>query len=107
MRNIERDLISFFEQVAQKNERHLKKLKQEKIFSIKNESWTFTLPNLYIFLQNQGGAFRNINYLQFRKLIFNSPINQVIKLYGAEITIGENKTKVDNSIYTLIWRGSS
>ena len=106
MRNIEQDLISFFEQVAQKDEHLLKKLKQEKFFSIKNESWTFTLPDLYIFLQHQGDTFRNVSYIQFRKLIFNSPINRGIKLYGAEITIGNNKTKVDNSMYTLIWRGS-
>jgi hypothetical protein len=103
MKKIQNELVSFFEQVAQRDERLLKLLKKEKLFSLENKLWDFTLPDLYIFFQQQNDTLNNIDYKQFRKLIFNSPINQVIKQYGAEITIGNNRTKVDNSTYTLIW----
>jgi hypothetical protein len=107
MQNIEKKLIIFFEQVAQKDESLLKILKQKKYFCIEREGWHFTLPDLHFFLQKKDDVFHNINYKEFRKLIFNSHINQFIKLYGAKIIIKENTEKVDNSKYILIWGGKN
>ena len=104
MQNNQQALISFFEQVAQKNSSQLKKLKQQQCFSVENNCWRFTLPNLFSFLQHQNDAFINIEYKQFRQLIFNSLINQTVKLHGAEITIAENRNKVDKSTYALVWQ---
>ena len=97
-------LVSFFEQVAQKKPLQLRKLKQEQRFVVKSEHWCFTLPDLYFFLRYQDRTFRYTGYRQFRRLIFNSTINQVVKSYGAEITIIRNIGKVDESSYALVWR---
>ena len=104
MRVIEQALISFFEQVAQKDKNLLQKLKQEQCFSVDEECWSFTLPDLFTFIQHQNDVMSNIDYKQFRQLIFNSPINSSVKLYGAEIIITDNKHKVDKSSYTLVWQ---
>tara|TARA_B100000315_G_C14133788_1_gene388095 strand:+ start:66 stop:386 length:321 start_codon:yes stop_codon:yes gene_type:complete len=104
MQAIEQALISFFEQVAQKDKALLEKLKLEQCFSVGQGRWCFTLPNLYFFLQHQDDVFSGIDYEQFRQLIFNSPINQTVKSYGAEITIADNRVKVDKSSYALVWR---
>lgn len=103
MQDIQQALISFFEQVALKNNAQLDKLKQQQCFSIDINSWQFTLPDLYSYLQQQVIATSNIEYKEFRQLIFNSPINQTVKSHGAEIIIKENLNKVDKSTYALIW----
>ncbi|MEE2699314.1 MAG: hypothetical protein VX923_06425 [Pseudomonadota bacterium] len=102
MQNIEQKLNFFFKQVAKKDESLLKHLKKN--FNLTDKCWHFTLPNLHLFLQNQDDVFKKIDYKKFRKLIFNSHINKTVKLYGAEVTIKENKAKVDASSYNLTWR---
>ena len=103
MQDIQQALIVFFEQVAQQELAQLEKLQQEQRFSIEQDCWQFTLPDLFSFLQ-QDPAFSNIEYKQFRQLIFNSPINQSIKSRGAEIIIKQNHNNVDKSTYALIWQ---
>ena len=104
MQPIEQALVSFFQQVAQKDEGQLKRLQQEQRFSMEPGRWCFSLPDLHRFLQHQDEAFSRIDYRQFRQLIFSSPINQTVKSYGAEITIAHNQGKVDRSSYALVWR---
>jgi hypothetical protein len=104
MQAIERALISFFEQVVKKDKDQLRKLKQEQCYSVEHGRWCFTLPDLYFFLQHQDAVYNSIDYKQFRQLIFNSPINQTVKLLGAEITIADNRAKVDQSTYALVWQ---
>jgi len=103
MHAIKQTLISFFEQVAQKDKIQLEQLKQESCFSVDQERWCFTLPDLHLFLQHQNNALNCIEYNKFRQLIFNSPINQTIKPYDAEIIITNNQGKVDISSYALVW----
>ena len=107
MRVIEQALISFFEQVAQKDKILLQKLKQEQSFSVDQECWSFTLPELFAFLQHQDDFMSSIDYKQFCQIIFNSPINSSVKLYGAEIIITDNQHKVDKSSYALVWQGKA
>lgn len=104
MQAIEQALVAFFEQAAQKDGGLLKELKQEQRFCVEQGRWCFTLPDLYYFLQHHDDVFSCINYKQFRQLIFNSPINQIAKSYGAEITIIDNRAKVDQSGYALVWQ---
>jgi len=104
MQAIEQALISFFEKVVQKDKDQLIKLTKEQRFSMEQGRWCFTLPDLYFFLQHQDDIFNGIEYRQFRQLIFNSPINQTVKLLGAEITIIDNRAKVDQSTYALVWQ---
>jgi len=106
MQAVEQALVSFFVRVAQKNTTQLKKLKQERNFRVEQERWCFTLPELHLFLQHQDAIICGIDYKIFRQLIYNSFINQTIKLYGAEIIINDNQEKVDKSVYALIWHDS-
>ncbi len=103
MRSTETALISFFEQVALKNKTLLSKLELEQHFDIDNEKWQFTLPNLHAFLQNEDNVFNCVDYVTFRRILFNCPINQTVKLHGAEINISDNQAKIDKSHYALIW----
>jgi len=103
MLSTEGALISFFEQVAIKNETLLAKLKLEQCFEVDTEKWQFTLPSLHSFLQNQDDAFRYIDYTAFRKILFNCPIHRTVKSHGAEINISDNQAKVDKSHYALVW----
>ena len=105
MQSIQQALISFFEHVAQKNNSQLTNLKQEQGFTVEQYCWSFTLPKLYDYLQHQDDTFKHIGYKQFRQLIFSCPINQAVKMHGAEITIAENRNKVDKSTYTMVWPG--
>lgn len=100
---IEKAIVSFFESVAKKETTRLHELQQERRFSVEWGRWCFTLPDLHTFLQQQDEVFRGIDYKRFRQLIFNSAINQIVKGYGAEITIAENREKVDQTLYALIW----
>ena len=102
--SIEEELISFFEQVAQRNATRLKRLQQESRFSVERGRWCFTLPDLYLFLRRQNKVFNRIDYKRFRQLVFSSNINQTTKLHGAEITIIKNRNKVDQSHYALVWK---
>lgn len=104
MQAADQKLIHFFEQVAQKDQAQLKKIKQEQSFCVEKGCWCFTLPDLYSFLKYQYVIFSCIDYKQFRKLIFNCPVNQVVKSCGAEITIVNNLGKVDKSSYALVWQ---
>ena len=103
MPDIEKALIDFFEQVARKNESHWDRLRQEPCFIVEQERWCFTLPDLYHFLQHQNDIFNQIEYSQFRHMIYNSPVNQTVKSFGAEITIAENQGNVDKSTYAMVW----
>lgn len=104
MQVIEQKLISFFERVAQKDKSELHRLKQSQHFSVNQKQWCFTIPNLFDFLQLNDDVFSKLEYKQFRQLIFNSPINKTVKLYGAEITITDNQSNVDLSSYALVWQ---
>ena len=103
MQSIQQALVTFFEQVAEKNSSLFTNLKQEQSFTVEPHCWSFTLPSLHAYLQHQDDMFNRIEYKQFRQLIFSSPINQSVKLHGAEITITENRGKVDKSTYAMIW----
>ena len=102
----EQALVSFFVQVAQKDQDQLEKLKCEKSFSVSNERWCFTLPDLYSFLRDHDSEFRRIEYKHFLQMLFNCLINQTIKAYGAEITIIKNLGKIDKSSYALVWHSA-
>jgi len=101
----EHALVSFFEQVAQKDKALLETLEREPGFGVSPAQWSFALPDLHRFLQRHDDVFVAVDYKQSRKLIFNSPINQTVKAHGAEITIADNQTNVDKSTYALVWKG--
>lgn len=103
-RSTELALLSFFERVARKDDAQIEKIAREHRFSLERDRWSFTLPDLHRFLQGQDGDLGRLDYKQFRRLIFASPVNQVLKSCGAEITLADNRGKADLSRYALVWR---
>ncbi|HEX5630577.1 MAG TPA: hypothetical protein VFY15_02885 [Acidimicrobiia bacterium] len=100
---LEQGLLAFFEQVARKDEARLCELKREPGFTIEQGRWCFTLPGLYSFLRRQDPAYTRIDYKQFRRLVFGSPIGRSVRSLGAEIVIADNCAMVDQSTYALVW----
>ena len=97
-------LVSFFENVARKDATQLKRLSEAPAFRIEQGRWYFTLPDLYAFLQQHDASFSDLDYKQFRRRLYTCPINQTLKALGAEVTVADNRTKVDESVYALVWR---
>ena len=107
MQEVEHALVAFFKNIAKKDPGLLKELNQYPRFKVEQGSWTFTLPDLHLFLRcQQNELFESIEYKQFRSVIFNSAINQAVKANGAEIVISRNLDKVDKSEYALVWEVS-
>ena len=96
-------LITFFQRVANKEQEELKNLHSNSDFKLKANHWYFTLPNLFSYLLSQNIIGREVSYTQFRKQLFNCPINQTLKELDAEVKLYDNKTNVDKSVYVLVW----
>ena len=65
-------LIAFFEQVFRGDDVQLEKLRQEHAFNVDRNRWCFTLPDLHCFLQKHDASFQQVDYAQFRSVIFTS-----------------------------------
>jgi len=96
-------LLAFFEHVAMRDPEQLEKLMREPSFSVQPGRWSFSLPDLHAFLVREHAEFRGVDYKAFRRMLFDSPVNQATRAHGAEITIAENRRKVDESTYALVW----
>ncbi len=103
MNDSEYALVSFFQSVALKDEALLATLGANPRFELEQEYWSFTIPDLYFHLRDRGATCAQLEYNHFRKLLFSSPINRMMKTIGAEITICDNRDNVDRSRYALIW----
>ena len=103
MTNSKYALLSFFQSVALKDEMLLAALQANPRFTVDPTCWSFTIPDLYFHLRDQGAPWAQVAYKQFRKLLFSTPINRSMKSMGAEITIRDNHHSVDRSRYALIW----
>ena len=104
MSAIQHALVSFFGQVAKKDDAWIRDLKNEREFRVENRRWCFTLPALHSFLQCRDELFADIDYKQFRKIIYSSSINEAIQSHGARVTIVSNRSLVDQSTYALVWQ---
>ncbi len=101
--SISESLLVFFRNVAKKDSSVLAKIEQFSNFDVNTKQWSFALIDLYSFLQRYNSEFQDIQYNKFRKVLYNSPINQEVKKFGAEILVDTNKSHVDRSTYILIW----
>jgi len=66
-----------------------------------NKQCEFTLPQLFECFSQLDGELAKLSYLEFRKALFNSSINEEMKKRGGEIIIRGNTGKVDESVYCL------
>lgn len=103
MQNIQAELVSFFDKVAKKDRFLLDKIQNEVGFKVDEKAWQFTLPTLFSFLQTLEIFYSEYSYSQFRKTIYECPINKTIRKNGAEILISKNCRNVDETTYKLIW----
>ena len=100
-------LLDFFMLAARKDKTLFTQLQQTRVFTIEATHWQFTLPDLYDFLHTSDTTFAAIDYKEFRRLLFNTPVNELLKDHDAAIVISENKGKVDESCYALSWQGKA
>jgi len=96
-------LISFFQQVARRDADLIGSLSQQLNFRIDTMRWEFSLPNLHEFLRYYEAVFEHTDYPTFRRLLYQSPINQQIEYCNAKIIITDNRAHVDESTYALVW----
>ena len=61
----------------------------------------FTLPLLFECFVNLDDELAKLSYTEFRKVLFNSPVNEEMEKRDGEIGILENTGKVDESVYCL------
>ncbi|MEW5963771.1 MAG: hypothetical protein AB1749_09430 [Pseudomonadota bacterium] len=103
MQAIEDALTGFFERVAQREAAVIAALAGGERFQLSETAWQFSLPDLHAYLERHEPALRGVAYKRFRQALFNCPINRVVGAHGAMVTIAENKAKVDETRYALIW----
>lgn len=63
--------------------------------------WTFTLPELHRFISTTDPSFKAVDYVEFRSLLFSSPIQQTLQSHQAQIVIAKNQFNVNLSSYRL------
>ena len=102
--SINESLLVFFRDVAKKDSGVLAKIEKFSNFDVNVEQWSFSLIDLYSFLQDYNSEFQNIDFNNFRKTLYNSPINHEVKKFGAEVLVKANEGHVDRSTYVLIWQ---
>lgn len=95
-------LLDFFIHTAKRDDNILEQLDQAG-FDIDQENWKFHLTDLHHFLSQQYDSPLELSYQEFRKTLFDLPINQQIKPLGASITIHDNLNHVDQSCYVMTW----
>ena len=103
MPTIEDVLTGFFERVARREAAELARIAAEPRFELSDEAWHFSLPDLHAHLGRHEPALSGVAYKRFRQALFNSPVNRVVGSHGATVTIVENKGKVDETRYALVW----
>ena len=103
MSSLEKTLVTFFEQVANQDTSVMHALERDLRFRITADRWRFTLPDLFSFMSQWCDSLRSCTYPQFRRGVYNSPINAAVKKLGAEIIIDTNHRNTDKSVYALVW----
>ncbi len=103
MTSAQQILLDFFVLVAQREKGCLAGLSAWQSFRVDEQGWTFALPDLFAYLQKGYPDFLELDYKQFRQLLFDAPVNALVKQHGAELFIADNQQNVDRSCYQLRW----
>jgi hypothetical protein len=70
-------------------------------FQLKNNSWKFTLKDLYQFCSQQIPSIENLSYPLFKQLLYQNPTNQLLKSKGGKFEILFNSGQIEKTIYCL------
>jgi hypothetical protein len=76
-------------------------------FQLTNNSWQFSLQDLYQFCSEQISPIKNLNYPSFKQLLYQNPTNELLKCKGGKFEVFLNCGKVEKNIYCLIRVNSS
>jgi hypothetical protein len=70
-------------------------------FLINSFGWLFTLPDLFKFSCQQNQSIQELEYKQFRKLLYENPTNQLIGEINGRFEIVEDRGHIDKNLYRL------
>ena len=73
-----------------------------KSFETSVDSWQFELPDLYQFCCQTQQDFADLEYLQFRQILYRYPTNQILSGSGGRIELVEDMGHIDRNRYALL-----
>ena len=70
---------------------------EEEDLQLLPQGFVFSLPALHNMLDPE----QNLQYRDFRKLLYDSTLNQELSAFDAEVTLFQSSGKTDTSLYCL------
>ena len=98
---MQQKLVTFFVQILQQNNKLLERVAifdGDLFYDHDNCILVFKLSGLHTFLRNE----INLDYTEFRKLIYKSTINEELQKLGGLIEIHQSIGNVDENMYRLV-----
>jgi hypothetical protein len=92
------DIRDFFSLVLAKNAAALELINQaDSDLQLLPQGFVFSLPALHVMLDPE----HSLPYRDFRKLLYDSTLNQELSAFEAEVTLFRSSGKIDTSLYCL------
>jgi len=73
-----------------------------KSFETSVDSWQFELPDLYQFCCQTQQDFAELEYLQFKQILYQYPTNQILSSSGGRFELVEDMGHIDRNRYALL-----
>jgi len=73
-----------------------------KSFEVTSVGWQFKLPDLYFFYRQTSLDTGDMEYLHFRQMLYQHPINQILSNNGGRFELIENRGHIDRNRYALV-----
>lgn len=70
-------------------------------FNLTENSWQFSLPDLYQFCIEQISGMSGVSYSRFKQSLYRNPTNLSLRASGGEFSIASHADHIDRSTYTL------
>ena len=64
--------------------------------------WQFELPDLYQFCRQRAPELAELEYRQFRQMLYQNPTNQILSNSGGRFALVEDMGHVDRNRYALL-----
>ena len=97
------DLIRIFRQYLSGQAEAMESINNfGKSFETGVDSWQFELPDLYQFCCQSQQDFADLEYLQFRQMLYRYPTNQILSSSGGRFELVEDTGHVDRNRYALL-----
>ena len=97
------DLIRIFRQYLSGQTEAIESIDNfRKSFETSVDSWQFELPDLYQFCCQSQQDFADLEYLQFRQVLYQYPTNQILSSSGGRFELVEDMGHIDRNRYALL-----